>query len=91
MRHLFPRLLAGFLIACCLVSSSLSAADVDLFGVREEHVMIPMRDGTKLSAYLYFPPSEGKYPVIYEQRYADLKGAGTRQTYAKLANAGFVV
>lgn len=64
---------------------------VDLFGVREEHVMIPMRDGTKLSAYLYFPPGEGPWPVLYEQRYADLRGVGTRQANARLAKAGYVV
>src|SRR5437762_2720088 len=29
-------------------------AQVDLGNVTEKHVMIPMRDGTKLSAYLYF-------------------------------------
>jgi uncharacterized protein len=59
--------------------------------VVEKHVMIPMRDGTKLSAYLYFPPGKGPWPVLYEQRYADLRGAGTRQGYARLAAAGYVV
>jgi predicted acyl esterase len=28
---------------------------LDLQGVREEHIMIPMRDGIHLSAYVYFP------------------------------------
>lgn len=64
---------------------------IDLGGVREEHVMIPMRDGVKLSAYLYFPPGDGPWPVLYEQRYADLKGVGTRQGNARLAKAGYVV
>jgi predicted acyl esterase len=69
-----------------------SAQDrVDLGDVREEHVMIPMRDGTKLSAYLYFPAGDGPWPVLYEQRYADLTGAGTRQANARLAKAGYVV
>ena len=87
------RIIASWLfLGVVVLASSLPAADeVDLFGVREEHVMIPMRDGTKLSAYLYFPPGDGKSPVIYEQRYADLRGAGSRQSFAKLAKAGYVV
>ena len=91
MRSIYRRIGVWCLLIIAAMASSLSAADIDLYGVREEHVMIPMRDGTKLSAYLYFPPEEGQYPVIYEQRYADLKGAATRQTYARLAKAGFVV
>jgi predicted acyl esterase len=68
-----------------------AANAVDLKPVREEHVMIPMRDGKRLSAYLYFPPGDGPWPVLYEQRYADLKGDGTRQANARLAMAGYVV
>ncbi len=64
---------------------------VDLYGVREEHLMIPVRDGAKLSAYVYFPPGEGPWPVLYEQRYADLTGASSRQASARLARAGYVV
>lgn len=81
------------LIGLCLVSmSSVFAQEpIDLGGVREEHMMIPMRDGTKLSAYLYFPQGDGPWPVLYEQRYADLKGVGTRQGNARLAKAGYVV
>ncbi len=75
-----------------LTMTHLPAQDpIDLGGIREEHTMIPMRDGTKLSAYLYFPPGDGPWPVLYEQRYADLKGAGTRQGNARLAKAGYVV
>jgi hypothetical protein len=65
--------------------------DIDLGGVTERHEMIPMRDGQRLSAYLYFPVGDGPWPVLFEQRYADLRGAGTRQAAAKLAQAGFVV
>ena len=57
----------------------------------EKHVMIPMRDGVKLSAYLYFPPGDGPWPVILEQRYASGRDPGTRQSYARLARGGFVV
>lgn len=82
-------LLVGILL--CSVSPLIAQDNVDLYGVREEHMMIPMRDGTKLSAYLYFPQGDGPWPVLYEQRYADLKGAGTRQGNARLAKAGYVV
>src|SRR5207344_3639424 len=66
-------------------------ADLDLGPITERHEMIPMRDGQKLSAYLYFPPGSGPWPAVFEQRYADLRGAGTRRAAAKLAEAGYVV
>ena len=53
--------------------------------------MVPMRDGQKLSAYLYLPPGNGPWPAVFEQRYADLRAAGTRRAAAKLAEAGYVV
>ncbi|TWU17148.1 Cocaine esterase [Novipirellula galeiformis] len=65
--------------------------DIDLGGVRETHVMIPMRDGKRLSAYLYTPAGEGPWPAVFEQRYSNLRGKGSRQAAAKLSNAGFVV
>lgn len=64
---------------------------VDLGPVTEKHEMVPMRDGTRLSVYLYFPPGKGPWPVLYEQRYADLRGAQTRKDFARLAQAGYVV
>jgi predicted acyl esterase len=83
----------GLLIGLFLISVSpvFAQEKIDLGGVREEQMMIPMRDGTKLSAYVYFPPGDGPWPVLYEQRYADLKGVGTRQGNARLAKAGYVV
>ena len=80
------------LTALVIVSTVVVAADppVDLGRVTEKHVMIPMRDGTKLSAYLYFPEGKGSWPVIYEQRYADLRGAATRKSFAALAAGGYV-
>lgn len=89
MRGLCRVLMAGFYLVS--VSPAFGQDKIDLGGVREEHTMIPMRDGTKLSAYLYFPPGDGPWPVLYEQRYADLKGVGTRQANARLAKAGYVV
>lgn len=62
---------------------------LDLGGIREEHVMVPMRDGARLSAYLYFPAGKGPWPVLYQQRYASL--AGSRQAHARMAAAGYVV
>ncbi len=82
-------------LGCCLsLSSAAIAADepkVDLGTVTEKHVMIPMRDGVKLSAYLYFPKGDGPWPVIYEQRYAASRDVGTRQAMARLAQGGYVV
>lgn len=65
--------------------------DVDLGQVTEKHQMIPMRDGKHLSANLYIPEGQGPWPVLFEQRYADITGAGTRKAAAKLAEAGYVV
>lgn len=64
---------------------------VDLGTITEQHVMVPMRDGTRLSVYLYFPPGKGPWPVIVEQRYADVRNAASRKSFAKLAEGGFVV
>nr|WP_256199111.1 CocE/NonD family hydrolase [Verrucomicrobium spinosum] len=51
-----------------------------------------MRDGKNLSAYLYTPVRDrGQLPAIFEQRYADLTGLGTRKAAADLARAGFAV
>jgi predicted acyl esterase len=68
-----------------------SAEEVDLGGVAEQHVLIPMRDRKKLSAYLYTPPGKGPWPAVFEQRYVDIRGASTRKAAARLAANGFVV
>lgn len=52
--------------------------------------MIPMRDGTRLSAYVYFPIGDGPWPVVFEQRYADLTRASSRQELAALGAHGYV-
>lgn len=53
--------------------------------------MIPMRDGTRLSAYVYFPPGDQKWPAIFEQRYGDISSAGSRRAAARFASGGFVI
>jgi predicted acyl esterase len=65
-------------------------------GTTEEQVMIPMRDGVKLSAYLYKPEpggaaGNGPWPVLYVQRYADITGASTRRQSSWFASRGYVV
>jgi len=53
--------------------------------------MIPMRDGKRLSAYVYFPSGEGKWPAIFQQRYAEISSVGSRKAAAKFAEGGFVI
>lgn len=79
----------GFLFA--LVATISSAADpVDLGGVTERHETIPMRDGVKLSAFIYTPPGDGPWPVLLEQRYANENDPNTQKSFAKLARGGYV-
>jgi predicted acyl esterase len=82
-----------FCLAALLLGARSRAAEppIDFGGVTEKHEMVPMRDGTKLSVYLYFPPGKGPWPVLLEQRYADLSAAATRKGFANLAGGGYVV
>ncbi len=80
----------GF-FGCGLLLAAEPLPTLDLGEVKERHVMIPMRDGVHLSAYLYLPAEEGKWPVVFEQRYADITGASTRRNAAELARRGFGV
>ncbi len=86
--HKAVLLLTGTVLAGVV---SPACADVDLGDVTERHVMIPMRDGKSLSAYLYSPPGDGPWPVLFEQRYASLRGDSTRRAMARLAQGGYVV
>ncbi|MFO0886233.1 MAG: CocE/NonD family hydrolase [Pirellulales bacterium] len=81
------------ILVLLVLASFLKAAEpaIDLGTVTEKHEMVPMRDGKRLSVYLYFPPGDGPWPVIYEQRYADLRGAGSRKALASIASHGYVV
>jgi predicted acyl esterase len=80
----------SLLIACLLVVPVSAADPIDLGGVTETHEMIPMRDGIRLSAYIYTPPGKGPWPVILEQRYANANDPNTRKSFAKLASGGYV-
>lgn len=85
------RLALPLLFACVSAVQAVELPKLDFGKVREEHLMIPMRDGKRLSAYAYFPPGEGKWPAIFEQRYADITSAGSRKAAAKWAEGGFVI
>jgi predicted acyl esterase len=90
---LLPLLLAALLLHNSAIAQNTASAktEFDPAPVTEQHQMIPMRDGLKLSAWLYFPPGAGPWPVLFEQRYADIRGEGTRKAAARLAAAGYVV
>ena len=73
-----------------LIGAVQAAEPDDLGGVAEKHEMIPMRDGVKLSAYIYTPAGTGPWPVLLEQRYANANDPATRQSFARLAQGGYV-
>src|SRR5262245_37783549 len=84
------------LLICSLVCLSprvtwCAEEPVDLGSISERHEMIPMRDGVRLSAYLYFPRGDGPWPVLLEQRYAPLQDPATRKAFARMAEGGYVV
>jgi len=58
---------------------------------REEHLMVPMRDGVRLSAFAYFPEGNGPWPVLLEQRYANANVPSVREQFSRLAQHGYVV
>ncbi|QDU82136.1 Cocaine esterase [Polystyrenella longa] len=81
----------AFILLILTSASWIHAEDIDLGSVTEQEVMIPMRDGVKLSAFIYTPEGEGPWPVLMEQRYASFRGASTRKSMAQMAEAGYVV
>jgi predicted acyl esterase len=81
-----------FAAALCLgVGLTALAQETKPDSVTEQHVMVPMRDGKRLSTCLYIPSGKGPWPVLYEQRYADLTGASSRKNAAAVAMKGYVV
>jgi predicted acyl esterase len=92
----FPRLLQVNLLilatATALHAQPGDPEEIVLGDVVETHLMIPMRDGAKLSAYLYRPKAEKEaLPVVFEQRYGSLRGLTTREAAARIARARFAV
>jgi len=79
------------LLALLIVPNSAFTQDAKIGTVTEKPTWIPMRDGKNLSAFVYIPEGKGPWPVLFEQRYADIRGAGTKKAAAKLAEAGYVV
>jgi len=86
-----PVFLVAQLLPLVTIATAQELPKLDLGDIREVHQMIPMRDGIKLSSYMYFPKGEGPWPVLFEQRYADVRGEQTRRAAARLASAGYVV
>ena len=86
-----PLLLSALLCLTAITPILAQDKTLDLGDVREEHIMIPMRDGKHLSALLYFPKGEGPWPAIFEQRYASIEGKGTKLNSAEQAAKGYVV
>jgi uncharacterized protein len=86
-----PRpMIAAALIAAFTIPA-VAQDDLDFGDVTERHEMIPMRDGVRLSAYIYVPSGDGPWPAVFEQRYASLRAASTRQAAATIAESGYVV
>lgn len=92
----FP--IARLWILLCLTACSAIAAPppdgaeaIDFGDVTEKHEMIPMRDGVRLSAFLYFPKGDGPWPVVFEQRYASVRARASRESAARMARSGYVV
>lgn len=61
----------------------------DVATIRGDHVMVPMRDGVRLSVHLYSPPGNGPWPGLLQQIYGD--PAGGDAAMRRLASHGYVV
>ena len=86
-----PRSMIAAALIAVFTIPAVAQNDLDFGDVTERHQMIPMRDGVRLSAYLYVPSGDGPWPAVFEQRYASLRAASTRQAAAALARSGYVV
>ncbi len=76
-------------MTCCVATLTAGAAEEPV--IVQEHVMIPMRDGVRLSAFVYRPQGEGRWPVLLEQRYANGNAPAVTTHFSKLAKHGYVV
>src|SRR6476620_8956992 len=98
MIHNQIRLLPAAMLACVVFmgTKDLDAKTVVMkatYTVRNERaVMIPVRDGKRLSADLFFPEGEGKFPalVMYHPYRKDDIGRGGAADHYYFAERGFV-
>lgn len=100
MKNCTRRIALKMLAAACLLmvwtfaggaglTSPVHGAENDLAPVTETHIMARMRDGVRLSVWLYLPPGKGPWPVLLEQRYSNIHSG--RRHYAALARSGYAV
>jgi predicted acyl esterase len=54
-----------------------------------QHEMVPMRDGVRVSLYVYTPPGAGPWHALLTQVYADVSGRG--DAFRSLAAHGYAV
>lgn len=90
------RRMKNLLAALCLLAGLVGVRAADLpalnFGaITEKRLSIPMRDGVRLSAFAYFPPGAGPWPVIFQLRYNTVAKDATRRLTARMAEGGYVV
>jgi len=74
-----------------LVLALVAIVGLSAQAMTEQHVMVPMRDGVRLSVYLYLPDATGTWPVLYEQRYSDVTVESSKRNYRMLASKGYMV
>jgi putative CocE/NonD family hydrolase len=56
-------------VCVCLVSQTLRAAEPAKYAIKKERLAVPMRDGVKLSAEVWRPDVDGKFPALLLLRY----------------------
>lgn len=77
--------------ACAVWGLCGSAAGFAADDIVVEKLMIPMRDGVRLSASAVRPQGDGPWPVLLEQRYANAMSPGVVTRYSQIARHGYVV
>jgi len=76
-------------LAATLCASLRAVAGATGDDVVAEQVMIPMRDGVRLSAFVFRPAGTGRHPVILEQRYANGNSPAVTTQYSGYARRGY--
>ena len=90
-RIIGPACLLGFTFGVTAAAAPKPMPPISLDGVVEERLMIPMRDGVRLSGWVIRPKGEGKWPALFEQRHADNTSTSIRKAAAEVARAGYAV